>query len=217
LNGTLLTTGNAPTTVFVYWGPTNGQTNKASWAHTNVFGVCAAGQSLTTNITGLLSGTLYYYQFNATNAYGDVWAGASTNFTTPGRFYGGSYDGYDRNETQWIAQVCIPTVDNASGATNVQPYSAWLNGTLVSTGAAPSTVFVYWGPIDGLTNKVIWAHTNVFGVCAAGQSLTTNVIGLLSGVRYYYQFNATNIYGEAWAGVSASFLTLQQGVVYTIR
>ena len=95
-----------------------------------------------------------------------------------------------------------PIVNNANGATNVQATSAWLNGTLVDTGAAPASVSVYWGTNDGAFVKGAWQHTNDFGSCTNGQALTTNVT-LTPATTYYYRFYATNTAGgDDWADLS---------------
>ena len=189
LNGTLVSTGAAATAVSVYWGPINGATNKAAWSNQMDFGTCAAGQSLTTNVIGLTASTPYYYRFYATNTAGyEAWADASTSFSTLG--------------------YTSPAVNNAGGATNLQPYSAWLNGTLVITGAAATAVSVYWGPTDGTTNKTSWSNRTDFGFCTAGQSLTTNVTGLTPNTPCYYRLYATNDAGyDAWADASSGFTT----------
>jgi hypothetical protein len=98
-----------------------------------------------------------------------------------------------------------PTVDNASGATNVTAGSAWLNGTLISTGSAPATVSVLWGPADGGTNG--WTFTNTFTAYQPeGTVFTTNVTFGLSNTMYFYRYYATNSAGPSWADSSASFL-----------
>ncbi len=119
---------------------------------------------------------------------------------------GGGYDGYDRSLA--LQPVGIPYADNAAGATNVLPASAWLNGMLASTGAAPTAVSVYWGITDGTNNKTAWTHTNEFGFQAEGAMLTTNVTGLAPHTVYYYRFYATNTAGEeSWAHTTTNFLT----------
>ena len=190
LNGFLISTGSAETTVYVYWGNEDGVTNKTSWDHWADFGVCTQRQSLTTNVT-LTQNTTYYYRFYASNAAGeDAWAFPPSGFVT----------------------YPAAAVNNASGATNVLDTSACLNGTLTSTGWVPTTVHVYWGTEDGTNNKASWSHTNDFGVQALGP-LTTNVTGLSSGTLYYYRFYATNVDGEVWANSSKSFTTLIQPAV----
>ena len=121
----------------------------------------------------------------------------------PGVYAGGSYDGYDAQTN--LARIGYPSVNNAQGATNVTYSGASLNGSLLSTGSAPTTAYVYWGPTDGGTNQTSWSNSTSFGVCAAGQALSTNVTLSPPGT-YYYRFYATNGAGEdAWAVSSASF------------
>ena len=55
-----------------------------------------------------------------------------------------------------------PTVYNAPGATNVLAVTADLKGTLISTGTAPTQVWVYWGTNNAGQTKT-WAFTNDFG------------------------------------------------------
>lgn len=127
-------------------------------------------------------------------------------------FGGGGYDGYDRSDTQQA--MGLPYANNANGATNVLPYSAWLNGMLVSKCASATAVKVYWGPMDGETNKWAWANTNDFGFQEKLLLLTTPIIGLTPKTTYYYRFYATNMAGaESWAFASATFLTLSTPAV----
>lgn len=81
LNGMLTSTGGVPTQVYVYWGETNGGTTFDSWTHTNDFGVNPVGP-LNITVTNLLPVNTYYYRYYATNADGEAWAGATTNFQT---------------------------------------------------------------------------------------------------------------------------------------
>ena len=133
----------------------------------------------------------------------------------PAVFGGGSYDGYARN-VMMQRTLGVPVINNAGGATNVLPTSAWLNGTLVDTGTASTAVSVYWGPADGVTTKAAWTNRCDFGPCVAGQSLTTNLAGLAQDTTYYYRFYATNTAGDdAWADASAWFATLGSPTVTT--
>ena len=82
LNGYLSATGMAATAVAVYWGTQDGGTDAGAWANTNWFAGSALPGMFATNITGLVSGTLYYYRLAAVNAYGTVWAPASEALLT---------------------------------------------------------------------------------------------------------------------------------------
>jgi hypothetical protein len=83
LNGYLSSTGATPTYVTVYWGTTNGGTDKAAWQQTNAFGVQGVG-AMSTNISFGVSNVTYYYRYSASNAFGDAWASASASFFAGG-------------------------------------------------------------------------------------------------------------------------------------
>ena len=187
LSGTLISTGTAPTYVWVYWGPSDGATNRGQWANTNAFaGVqTVEGTNLTLNVVGLNPGATYYYRFCATNSLGETWASPTQPFTT-------------------VASV--PVISNAtSGATAITLTSAVLNGFLVSTGTAPASIKVFWGPTDGGTNGA-WANTNSFAGYQGAGAWSTNVTLPASNAYYYYTFYATNSGGEAWASPSVPFV-----------
>jgi hypothetical protein len=80
LNATLLD-GDLPAAVTVYWGPSDGGTG-SGWAFTNTFGEVGALGELVTNVTGLASGTTYFYRFFGSNSQGGTWSGATRSFTT---------------------------------------------------------------------------------------------------------------------------------------
>ncbi len=119
LNGALAgTRAGEAATVRVYWGGTDGGTNRDLWAHTNDFGSVAEGSALTIQVP-VESNSVYAYRFYATNAAGEGWASASACFTTPG----------------------APAL--ASGVPVVAMTQASLRGTLLAGVSADVTVF--WG------------------------------------------------------------------------
>jgi len=78
---------------------------------------------------------------------------------------------------------------------------------LLATGSAETVVYVYWGTVNGETNKGSWGTWTNFGTCVEGQMLTTNV-SVNGNITYYYRFYTTNAAGdEGWASDSASFTT----------
>ncbi len=107
-----------------------------------------------------------------------------------------------------VEGVLLPYVSNSNGASAVLLNSATLNGYLVATGNAPTTVWVYWGTTDGGTNKLDWGTDGTFGEVGVGL-LTTNITGLASATEYYYRFYASNSNGECWAPATESFSTLR--------
>jgi autotransporter-associated beta strand protein len=82
LNGYLSATGGTETAVAVYWGEQDGGADAGAWANTNWFAAPAAAGAYSTDISGLTSGTAYYYRFAATNASGAVWSAASETLLT---------------------------------------------------------------------------------------------------------------------------------------
>ncbi|MDD5522885.1 MAG: DUF2341 domain-containing protein [Kiritimatiellae bacterium] len=98
LNGYLVSTGGSQTAVSVYWGTTDGGTNKEVWANTNDFVVTGVGL-LATNVTGLTCTEKYYYRFYASNSYGDCWAPSSAGFSPPRYKMKVQFGGYDKDET----------------------------------------------------------------------------------------------------------------------
>ena len=106
----------------------------------------------------------------------------------------------------------LPVLNNLV-ATNVTATSASLNGYLVSTGQAPTTVRVYWGTNDGGTVAANWGHTNNLGVQMPGP-LSTNV-SLTSGALYFYRYYATNAFGDWWASSSEPVMAGDVTIVAT--
>lgn len=131
---------------------------------------------------------------------------AFTTISYAAWFGGGSYDGFD--DSTGGGAPDLPQVSNAQGATNVTDFSAWLNGMLTHTGAAPAQVFVFWGKTDGGTTKANWTHNHNFGIVNEFETLSLNV-PIDSGSQYYYRFYATNSANEeGWAyPESATFIT----------
>jgi len=100
-----------------------------------------------------------------------------------------------------------PSVSNDGGASNVVQNAATLNGMLISTGGAPTGVWVYWGSTNGGQAKGSWESNEYFGISTTG-ILSTNVVNLAAATPYYYNFYASNAIGDAWAGISSNFTTV---------
>ena len=197
LNGSLMSTGTAQTTAWVYWGLSDQGTNKNLWDTNATFGIMATNQvGLTTNTIGLIPGATYYYRFYASNSIGDAWSPTTTNFAT---------------------SAPLPTISNAVfGATNITLVSACLNGYLVATGTSPTTVSAYWGPSDAGTNSgAPWAYTNDFPGYQPAGLLTTNVGLPASNTFYYYRYSAQNSGGRGWADPVSVFMAGEVGVLAT--
>lgn len=100
-------------------------------------------------------------------------------------------------------------VDNYPGATNAALHSAWLNGSLTSTGLAPASVWVYWGTNDNGATAAGWSGTNsvASSPAAPGVQFTVQATGLIQDRIYYYRYAAENAYGTNWASTAAAFIT----------
>ncbi|MDD5522886.1 MAG: DUF2341 domain-containing protein [Kiritimatiellae bacterium] len=114
LNGYLVSTGGASTAVSVYWGTTDGGTNKGSWVSREDF-IVTGTDLLTTNVTGLVSGAKYYYRFYASNSFGDCWAPSSASFS-PSRYrMKVQFGGYDKPETLTNFPALVMFADGSNG------------------------------------------------------------------------------------------------------
>ena len=81
LGGELLSYGGSPTTVWIYWGATNGQDSAENWATNASLGVLPNGP-FSLPVTGLQSTSPYFYRSVASNQYGTVWASNSATFAS---------------------------------------------------------------------------------------------------------------------------------------
>jgi len=102
----------------------------------------------------------------------------------------------------------VPAILNLP-ASDLTATSASFNGVLVSTGASPASVSLYWGTSDGGADRSAWAHTNDFGPQTGPTplALSTNISGLTDQTTYYYRFSATNASGASMGTPSQSFTT----------
>jgi len=82
LNGEVLDPGGAENPdVWIYWGPSDGGTNSAGWTNEIALGQRATGE-FTTNVTGLVSNTVYYFRCRGTNSLASLWAPETVSFKT---------------------------------------------------------------------------------------------------------------------------------------
>jgi hypothetical protein len=86
LRGTLLSDGVGDAKVWVYWGPTDGVTNKTSWTNCCYLGTNTAllPASYTNVVRPLGLNMTNYYRYYASNSAGGVWASSTTNFKSQG-------------------------------------------------------------------------------------------------------------------------------------
>ena len=80
LSAQLLTNGDSPTTVLIYYGPTDGGTNAAAWSNSVNLGL--AGGPVGQEVGQLTANATYFFTAEATNAAGAAWATPALSFTT---------------------------------------------------------------------------------------------------------------------------------------
>ncbi len=81
LNGNLTYTDGENSTVFVYWGTSDGEDNATAWGNEESLGSLGEGV-FSQNVSGLSSSTIYFYRCFANNTVGEDWADTTENFTT---------------------------------------------------------------------------------------------------------------------------------------
>ncbi len=182
VGATVVNTGGKAPLVTLYYGTADGGTTPSTWQQQVTLGGVATSAS--TVIGGLSPATVYYFRVFGANEAGGSWAPATASFTTP--------------------VAALPAVVN-SPATEVNAFSASLNGQVIGTGNAPTTVTLYYGPADGGTTSAAWAFSEEMGLqSAAFSKLVTN---LAVSTQFYFRARAENAAGTAWAPSTATFTT----------
>ncbi len=184
LNGQVLSTGGQTPSITLYYGPANGGTSAAGWSNNIALGLQAGQYSAP--VTGLAANTTYYFAAAASNNGGTVWATPVQSFTTP-------------------PPPVTATLTNFP-ATNIVGLAAALRGAVLTTGGQTPAVSIYYGPVDGSNNPVVWSNSVYLGPQTGAFMVT--VTGLTPNTKYYYTATATNDAGLAFASPSASFTTL---------
>ncbi len=191
LNGQVVTNGGFVPTITFYYGTADGGTNASSWANSITVG--EENASFSQAITNLSPNTAYYYTIKAVNFAGAFWASSPLRFTTP---------------TVTPAHV-VNAAASAIGAT-----VATLNGQMLSTGGAPTSVTLYYGPADGGTNTAAWASN--FNLGPQSGVFAQTIESLASNTTYFFTSRAVNSAGTSWATPSGSFTTLASNPVSTL-
>lgn len=182
LNGVVIDEGIAAPTVTIYYGDEDGGKNGGSWDSSVILPGTQSG-NFSTNVTGLLPATTYYFGTKADNAGGASWASETETFTT---------------------LPLDPAVSNLA-AQNVEANSVTLGAQVTSTGGEDPTVTIFYGPSDGGTNAGGWQGSVSLGTI--GGSQTSEVIGLIDGTTYFFRAFASNSGGDTWAAAGGSFTT----------
>jgi|LSQX01.1.fsa_nt_gb hypothetical protein len=166
LNGQIVS-GETPIGVFAYWGVSDGATDAAVWGNSAEIGEVAPQNTFSVQLSGLASNTVYYYRFNATNAWGNVWSTRSSSFKTPGP----------------------PAISFESEEAIADYRTARFQATLFD-GTAAAVDFLL-GETAG-----VWTITNSLGTVSEGQLFTT-FSDLQRGTTYYACCVASNAHGFA--------------------
>jgi len=175
-------TGGEIPIVTIYWGTSDGGTNAGAWANTELVGAQSGVGSAT--LSGLQTGTTYFYRAFASNGGGSSWAPTSESFATE--------------------QPVPPSVENRF-ADGISGTSANLRGEVTNIGFDSPTVSIYYGLSDGGTNVANWDSVANLGVHNGDFSVFRS--GLDPLTTYYYRARATNVAGTSWAPSTASFDT----------
>lgn len=144
LNGALTSTGGGATEVRLYWGTVDGGTNVGNWATNRSLGVLGTGP-FSSRVEGLVPAQQYSYRCRALNAAGEVWAPASSLFTTPSHSLEFIVPASTHSETvtpAFVALALTPvsaadvTVDYAVGGGNAETPADYVlpAGTLTFAG-----------------------------------------------------------------------------------
>ena len=180
--GQVLASGGGAPAITAYYGPTDCGTNAANWAGSVALGLETGAFSQT--IAGLSPNTTYYYTAVAVNYAGSSWAVPSLSFKT--------------------LAITPPQVTNTP-ATAIGATLATLNGQVLATGGAATSVILYYGLADGGANAAAWGHSLALGLQSGAFSQT--ISGLTSNTVYFFTAEATNSLGAAWAAPSGTFTT----------
>ncbi|MGC9943937.1 MAG: LamG-like jellyroll fold domain-containing protein [Verrucomicrobiota bacterium] len=81
LSGTILSTGDDPPSVTIFYGQTNGGTTPGAWAQSAALSGTQNG-GFAQAVSGLSANTTYYYSAQAVNAGGTAWGTPTQHFTT---------------------------------------------------------------------------------------------------------------------------------------
>ncbi|MCE9615834.1 MAG: autotransporter-associated beta strand repeat-containing protein [Lentisphaerae bacterium] len=82
VKGNLVSEGDSPASVWLYWGSTNAGTAHSQWAYRALLGTPGTG-TLSVTVANLADITRYYATYYATNAAGEAWADTIPTFRTP--------------------------------------------------------------------------------------------------------------------------------------
>ncbi len=168
-----------PTTVTFEYGTTTNYGNTISASPSSVTGSI----NVNANISGLEAATVYHYRVKAVNSLGTTF-GNDLTFTTLGQ----------------------PPTAITQLATNLQPFSSTLNGTINANHFSTVVTFEY-GTTTSYGNTVTANQSPVTG--SSDTNVNAPITGLQGGTAYHYRIVATNYLGTSY-GSDVLFMTLGQ-------
>ncbi|WP_372845706.1 Calx-beta domain-containing protein [Pontiella sp.] len=95
-----------------------------------------------------------------------------------------------------------PMIALPDGVLDLYVDAATLAGTLVSTGGAPTQVWICWGESDGGTTLPGWTQLADLGVREIG-AFSTQVTNLTTDTEYVYRCAASNQFGMVWTDLQS--------------
>ena len=190
LNGGVNPNGLA-TTGWFEWG-TSPTLATFSSTSTQSLGSGTTSQAVSATLSGLTSGTTYYFRVAASNSAGTS-KGSIASFTT-------------------LPAAVAPTVVT-NAASSVTTTGGVLNGGVNPNGLATNGWFE-WGTSPTLASFSS-TSTQALGSGTTSQAVSATLSGLTSGTTYYFRVAASNSAGTS-KGSIASFTTLPAAVAPTV-
>lgn len=224
LNGYLSSTGQAPTTIYLYYGQSNGGTNPGAWTAGTNLGERSIG-SLSC-VVPVESNTVYYYRFCASNSFGVTWAW-TVETLYPGTISLSMTNILLREDTGEAGQLTFSRSSSGTNgpltigyrlggtASNGTDYQALSGSVTIPAGATSAQV-----PITAIADAVSEGYEAGQVSLLAGGNYVADPAGVAtfvivdsdSGGRYLYvdavNGNDANS-GTNWAGAKA---TIQAGI-----
>lgn len=160
--------------------------------------------------------------YATTNVTGVTIVAGTTNKTVAVSLMGDTFD--EPNETFFVSlsnirraragnALAVGTIldddadlagDVPGGAINVTSNSATINVSVTCTGGAPTQAWLYWGTVDGATNKPgtvaghDWSYSVYFGTNGVG-TFASSLASLAPQTTYYFRTYLSNTYNQAWS------------------
>ncbi len=187
-------------TVTLYWGDTDGTSNKGSWAHSEYLGrkyTNGTGGLVVANIDGLVPNKTYYYRWYVTRAQGEKWSDSTASFITP-TYSNWQYsmkivfDGYTGTETLTNFPVLIVLNTN----TPVFSYAQCLaGGTDIRFSDSAVTDVLSYEVESWNTNGKSYVWVNVPRLTPGG-----DYVWMYWGHPYAEEYPEQATNGSAWSG-----------------